>query len=109
MNQEPLWGAERQRDAGMAQVDMATHESWKMDADIFIETYLRTHPQLFVDDLWAAGLVKPPSPRALGPRVLSAAKRGLMKRSGFYRPSVNSHMTEKPVWTSLVYGVSDGE
>jgi hypothetical protein len=59
--------------------------------------------QLFVDDLWDAGLKVPKSSRALGPRIMSAAKKGWMERSGMYRKSVRSNLSEKPVWNSLIY------
>ena len=91
------------REEGMTRVDAATADTWKTEADDFIYRYLLTHRELFCDDLWAAGLPEPPSPRALGPRMLKASKAGWMRKTDRVRPSVRSHMTGKPVWLSLIY------
>ncbi len=104
MTEQLTLAAAAARDAGMAQVDQGTPEWWKTYADQFIEWYCRTHRTVFVDDLWDAGLQKPPSPRALGPRMQAASRAGWIRKSGEYRPSVRSNMTVKPVWDSLIYG-----
>jgi hypothetical protein len=91
------------RDKGMASAEQHSGEEWADYADQFIEDYARSHRTVFVDDLWDAGLVEPPSPRALGPRMLAASRRGLIRKTDRVRPSVRSHLTGKPIWISLIY------
>lgn len=99
-----LWDASRaQRDDGMARAEEHASDAWKAAAWEFLRGYLETHQTMFVDDLWAAGLPHTREDRALGPLFHKASRRGLMEKSGHYRPSVRSNLTEKPVWTSLVY------
>ena len=95
--------AATKRDAGMSQVDEATDDWWKVYADEFIHQYLVKHPSLFVDDLWATGLIPPKSPRALGPRIAKAARNEWIRSTGTFRKSVNSNLSVKPVWVSLIY------
>lgn len=95
--------AARRRDAALAQVAAGADAAWTAQAWDTLVSYLQAHPTFFVDDLWEAGLVEPREARALGPVVLRAAREGLMRKSGVYRKSVRSNLTEKPVWTSLVY------
>lgn len=91
------------RDEAMQAVDETTSETWKVYADEFIHNYSKHHLYVHVDDLWEAGLEKPPSPRALGPRMLAASRAGWIRKTDRVRPSVRSHMTGKPVWISQVY------
>ena len=86
----------------MAAVDEATDEDWKDYANQFIYEYAQTHAEVFVDDLWAAGLRKPSSPRALGPRMMHASRQGWIMKTDRVRPSVASHLTGKPIWVSLI-------
>jgi len=94
------------RDEGMARAEAHAPDGWNDAAFEFVRAYLETHDDLFVDDLWEAGLAEPPSPRALGPVLQRAARAGLMARTGEYRPSARSHLSPKPVWRSLVRGDS---
>ncbi len=91
------------RKAGMEQTDENADEWWKDYADLFIWNYCRTHQWMFVDDLWEAGLEEPVSMRALGPRIVAAARHGYIERTDRSRPSVRSHLTHKPIWKSLIY------
>ncbi len=103
--------AKADRDRGMRQVDQAQGggehdhdgQAWREYASEFVIQYLHDHAELFVDDLWDAGLEPPPSPRALGPVMLSLARAGLMRKSGEWRPSVRSRLGPKPVWLSQVH------
>lgn len=95
--------AEQERDRAMAAVDEAADEQWKEHADLFIHEYARTHKVVHVDDLWDAGLEEPKSPRALGPRMLAAARSGWITKTDRVRPSVRSHLTGKPIWISNIY------
>ena len=91
------------RDEGMDRVDRAAPLSWKVYADAFIDLFLRAHRTMHCDELWDAGLSKPPELRALGPRFQAAARAGKMRKTGRMKKSYHSHMTEKPVWESLIY------
>lgn len=90
--------------AALTAVETHADPDWMDTAWAALVTYLETHRSLFVDDLWDTGLPEPRESRALGPLILRAARDGLMAKSGEFRKSVRSHMTEKPVWTSLIYG-----
>jgi DNA polymerase len=98
--------ARHRRDEALARVESAAEQHWMDTAWEALTRYLETHPQFFVDDLWSTGLPEPRESRALGPVVLRAAREGLMRKSGHFRKSVRSNMTEKPVWTSLICGKS---
>lgn len=95
--------ARAERDDALRRVDAHGDPNWKIAAYDFLHAYLIAHDTMFVDDLWAAGL--PPAPgddRVLGSIFQKAARAGWMEKSGTYRPSVRSHMTEKAVWRSLI-------
>lgn len=102
-NQPDLFTAAEERDHAL---DIVAHGAgdWLPYAVDFIETYARTHQTVFVDDLWSAGLDRPPNAKALGPAMLKAARSKLIAKTGEYRPSTSSHLLPKPVWRSLVYG-----
>jgi uracil-DNA glycosylase len=91
------------RDAGMAQVEAAADPTWMEEAWDTLVAWLETHDEFFVDDFWSGTqLAVPRESRALGPIVMRAARQGLMEKTGRFRASVRSNMTEKPVWRSLV-------
>jgi uracil-DNA glycosylase family 4 len=93
-----------QRDAAVAAVAANADPDWMTLAWDTLVKYLHTHPEFFVDDWWAdTGLPEPREARALGPVVMRAARKGLMEKSGNFRKSIRSNMTEKPVWRSLVF------
>jgi hypothetical protein len=97
------------REDGIRRADDHADEDWKEAAFRALSSYLRTHPTLFCDDLWEH-IERPRESRALGPVILRAARERLMVRSGEYRKSVASNLSEKPVWRSLVYvGSPKGE
>lgn len=94
----------RRRDEALAQVADAADPNWMAAAWDALVEYLRTHEVFFSDEFWSeANLPRPKESRALGPVILRAAREGLMRKSGQFRKSVASHMTEKPVWDSLIY------
>lgn len=96
--------AVRRRDQALTQVADAADPNWMAAAWDAVVEYLRTHETLFVDDFWAeTRLQRPKESRALGPVILRAAREGIMKKSGQFRKSSASNMTEKPVWTSLIH------
>jgi uracil-DNA glycosylase family 4 len=98
--------AARRRDLALVQVADAADPAWATAAWDALMAYLRTHPEFFVDDFWNATeavLARPRESRALGPIVLRAARLGHMAKSGKFRKSTASNMTEKPIWTSNLY------
>lgn len=103
-HQLTLDDARAQRDEGIERVERRAPASWLDYAFEFVTAYLVEHETLFVDDLWTAGLAEPPSMRALGPIMQRAARDGLMVKTGQWRPSVRSNLSEKPVWRSLIFG-----
>lgn len=90
------------RDEGIARAMDAAGDRWADEAYDFVTTYLEAHAELFVDDLWDAGLPVPANRKALGGVIQRAKRSGLMTESGQFRPSVSSHLLPKPVWTSLI-------
>jgi len=92
------------RDRILASVG-SSDPDWKLEAREALVAHLRKHKTFFVDDFWAtSGLRFPAEGRAFGAIVQWAARQGLMERSGMSRPSARSHGSDKPVWTSLLYG-----
>jgi hypothetical protein len=97
----------QRRDAALAQVEANADESWLADAYDALVAYLKGHEEFFVDDWWQrTGFREPREARALGPVVMRAARAGLMEKTGNFRKSIRSNMTEKPVWRSLIYRVT---
>lgn len=87
----------------LARVAAAADKQWFSDAYRSLVLYLRHHDEVFVDDFWEeVGLPEPRESRALGPVFLKAARAGLMEKTGVFRKSIRSHLTEKPVWRSRI-------
>lgn len=102
--------AARARDEAIAQVDEHAAPEWKDAALTFLHAYLVDHETMHVDDLWAAGLEEPHELRALGALFQRAARAGWMCKTGRSRPSVRSHLSDKPIWQSLIWGdATNGE
>lgn len=96
--------AGERRDLGMEMVETGADDGWMDRAWDHLVRYLQGNAEFFVDDFWAgSGLDRPAESRALGPLVNRAAREGLMQKSGEFRKSVASNLTEKPVWASLIY------
>lgn len=98
--------------ARMAEVSAHSGRKWMEYAEEFLDDFLRTHPEMHVDQLWAAGLKAPATGdgRALGQVINNAAndkKMARLRAAGgvVARPSVNSHGQLKAVWRSRIYGV----
>lgn len=106
---QPLWGeAVEGRDEGMARVEENAGAAWNRLADQQLERYLRTHGEYHVDAWWdwweQCGFPMPHDQRAIGPVILRASRKGWMVRTGRSRPSVRSHMSDKPIWRSTLVG-----
>lgn len=95
--------AARRRDKGIADAVRHTGQPWVEYATQFIYCYLIFHDTLFCDDVWAAGLAAPESPRAFGQVMKNALQAGWMSKSGQARPSVNSNHSIRPTYRSEIY------
>lgn len=98
------------RDAGIATVDGNAPDLWKSQAGEAIRRVCERQAEFICDDVWAELAAMnvtegPPEPRALGPVVLQAARRGLCERTGRYKPSANvsCHGNPRGIWRSLIY------
>ena len=91
------------RDDAVGAVASAADPDWMTRAWHTLIHWLKTHDEFFVDDFWTGtGLDEPREARALGAIVRRAASQGLMTKTGEFRKSVRSHLTEKPVWRSEI-------
>ncbi|MFD6970578.1 hypothetical protein [Streptomyces sp. NPDC059949] len=95
-----LTAAASKRDAAIAQVDANADSAWKSYALGFIAELSGRLDQFTTDDLWDAGLIKPREPRALGPVMRRAAKRGLIATTGEFRASRYRNCAPLPVWSA---------
>lgn len=89
---------ERERDEAMRRVDENAEDEWKTRADAAI---LKTGLELATftsDDVWNTGLDEGHDPRALGPRMNTAARRGLIEKTGSFIASERRHMTPIVEW-----------
>lgn len=95
--------AEQRRDAAVAGVAANADDDWMADAYDALVAFLQRNKEFFVDDWWSATQIREPrESRAFGPVVMRASREGLMEKTGEFRKSVRSNMTEKPVWRSLI-------
>ncbi|MBK3601004.1 hypothetical protein JHN50_04325 [Streptomyces sp. MBT98] len=93
--------AEKSRDAAIAQADANAHDQWKRYALDFVAEVSTVLDDFTTDDLWDLGLIKPNEPRALGPVMRRAAKRGLIATTGEFRKSRYRNCAPLPVWASV--------
>jgi hypothetical protein len=91
------------REDGMTRAVRHAGWTWVEYATEFIRVFLIHHRELFVDDVWAAGLATPDSPRAFGQPMKSALAAGWMHRTEFARPSVRSNLAVRPVYASRIH------
>lgn len=96
-----LTAAAAKRDSAIAQADANADDSWKKYALGFVAELSAELDEFTTDDLWDAGLIKPREPRALGPVMRRAAKRGLIATTGEFRKSRYRNCAPLPVWASV--------
>jgi hypothetical protein len=105
MREPTLFDAAREaRDLGMARVETATSDVWKHAAFQAIERLAATGEPFISDDVWnelGASLSDVTNQRALGPVMMSARKKGIIEKTGGYRPSVRSNLSPKPLWVGV--------
>lgn len=91
---------------GIERADESADPDWKARADDAIERVARMMPEFTSDDVWEhGGLGGTRENRALGPRMRSAAQRGIITATENFRPTrqVKSHSSPARVWRSLIY------
>ncbi len=102
---EATRGAEL-RDAGMAQAEGAAPEEWKGLAAIALRDVRDRGPEFTSEDvrdlLEERGTGDPPEPRAMGPVMMAAHRRGYIEPSGAWTSSTraSSHRMPKRLWKS---------
>tara|TARA_R110002153_G_scaffold171440_1_gene324287 strand:+ start:703 stop:1035 length:333 start_codon:yes stop_codon:yes gene_type:complete len=99
----------QRRQQGIERAATSAGDAWTREATAFVRGYLIKNPSLFVDDLWAAGLPRPTSPRALGSVLQQASRAGWMTKKTadtgeiLAMPSAASNGQLKAVWKSELY------
>ena len=77
--------ARERRDEAMTRVDDHAPDDWKTAADAGIRYLARSRVEFTTDDVWQhlaeRDVPMPPEPRALGPRMMAAAKAGVVSRT----------------------------
>lgn len=92
------------RDDALATVAAHAPPSWNDLAYTIGKSVAEAHPYFTSDDLWAAGLPKPPEARALGPVLNKLRKDGVIEPGGFRQTSqVSRHAAPVRIWRSVVY------
>lgn len=97
--------ARRQADAAIERAYNGADPEWKAAA-AWAVFYVAKNKRVFTgDDVWAVGLPRPREPRALGPIMLRAAKKGLIRKTGRMVPSAvpKDHMNPHYEWESLIF------
>lgn len=93
-----------QRDEAMARVDAHADLDWKIEAKRALWARIRTRQPFTTDDLWDDGLRKPREPRALGPVIATAKRKGYLVDTGQMVQSRYRHATKITVWKGSVDG-----
>ena len=87
-----------QRDEAMERVEANAEMEWKIEAKRALWRRIRTKQPFTTDDLWDDGLTKPREPRALGPIVATAKRKGYLIDTGRMVQSRYRHATKVTVW-----------
>jgi hypothetical protein len=97
--------ARRERDDAMERAEKNAASEWRSDAMVAIHSTARVRSELTSEDVWESGLEKPRNPRAMGPMMTRAKKRGYIISSNpvRYKPSKLRHMAPLKVWISQVF------
>jgi hypothetical protein len=103
--QQQVTASSAQRDVGLRRVEEHADPAWIDDAYAAIVLTARGLEEFISDDVWNfTGLPWPREARALGPVFRRAQSANVIEKTGRYRKSVHSNMTEKPIWRSLIFG-----
>lgn len=95
----------RLTEEAIARVDQHADPSWKYAALRTLLAVARALPTFTPDDVWTWGLPRPREPRALGPVMRLAERRGWMEPTGeFVRSKIpTQHQNPIRVYRSLIY------
>lgn len=104
MIQKTLDDAIKERDEAMERADQNAKEAWRIAALDTVYRIATMRAELWADLLWQDGLETPREPRALGPILVAAQKRGWIEPTDRVVPSVRRHATIMRVWRSCIYG-----
>jgi hypothetical protein len=77
----------RARNEAMSRVEANADPEWKDEALAIIIKVAESQYVLTPDDIWEAGLSTPHSPSALGPVMVTAASKGLIRKTSFHENS----------------------
>lgn len=99
--------AKTERDQAIQQVHDNSDEAWRERALEAVKRCAEARADFISDDVWEFGLDRTREDRALGPVFLKAARLGWMTKTDRVRPSVRSHLSGKPVWSSNLYRESE--
>ena len=94
------------RDQAIKRVDTNADPTWKTRALMAVADVARAKETLISDDVWIHLGWMPIEPRAIGPVMLAAAKRGYIERiDGEMRQAhrIVNHARPQQVWRSLLY------
>lgn len=96
------------KDAALAQVASNTSPEWSKAAFETVVYLSQNRKEFNTDAVWVVlerdyAYLDKPHPRALGPIMLAAAKKRIIKHSGRYENSVRESCHRRPiaVWVSL--------
>lgn len=95
--------AEARKEAGMTAAAEHSGEDWQTYAREFLRRYCATHCEVFCDDVWAAGLERPESPRAFGAVMHHAIREGWIVATDQARPSHQSNNQRRTVYRSRLH------
>jgi len=91
------------RDAAIDAIGEVTAHWRQAIALPFIRQYAQSHPSVFGEDLWKAGLPEPHDKRALGKAMIEASEKGWIEATTEFRKADVSR-SPRPVWRSLIFG-----
>jgi hypothetical protein len=82
----------------MARAESHALPEWKDQAKMVLWRRILSQQPFTTDDLWDDGLPKPREPRALGPIVSAAKRKGYLADTGRMVQSRYRHATKITVW-----------
>lgn len=95
--------AANKREIGITKSSEHSGEDWLEYAKDFMIGYCTENEYIFCDDIWKAGLEKPESPRAFGAVMRHALRNNWIIKTDQARPSVQSNLSLRMVYKSLIY------
>ncbi len=97
--------AENARDDGMERSEEHANSVWKIKAMLLIRQVCLANEEFTAEDVWAAGLESPREPRAIGPMLATATRKGWCEMTDRVRPSkmVSNHARPQAIRKSLIY------